>query len=89
MKWVLILFTIMLVGCQGLPLPGVTAIAPITNVGDEAETITKITNGPDIFWQMLCIVGWMAPDPFKIWDGVKGVFRSLGHFILKLFGRSV
>ena len=72
---------LLLSACSGLPLPGITAVAPITNVGDEAETITNIENGPDVFWQVLLILGWMAPSPQEI-------FRAIANFILKLFGRS-
>ena len=81
MRGVIILLTLMaLVGCSGLPLPGITAVAPITNVGDEAETITNIQNDPGLVWWLLMIVGWMAPSPNEI-------FKGLGSFLLKLFGR--
>lgn len=72
----------LLTACQGLPLPSITAVAPITNVGDDAETITNTTvnNAPDTIWWILMIVGWMAPSPQEI-------FKGLGNFILKLFKR--
>lgn len=80
MKWTtLLLVVLLLTGCSGLPLPGLTAIAPITNVGDKAETI--INNQPSTFWQLLMILGWMAPSPTEMTKG-------LGNFILKLFGRN-
>ena len=77
---ILMLLAMTISGCQGLPLPGVTAVAPITNVGDEAETITNIKNAPDVFWQLMMILGWMAPSPQEI-------FKGVASFILKLFGR--
>lgn len=76
----LTLLVLIISGCQGLPLPGITAVAPITNVGDEAETITNVNNAPDLFWQIMLVVGWMAPSPSEI-------FKGVGNFILKLFGR--
>jgi len=78
---ILTLLVLIISGCQGLPIPDLALVAPITNVGDEAEAITNIDNGPSTFWMLLCIIGWMAPSPNEI-------FRSVANFILKLFGRN-
>lgn len=81
-RWLGVVFAVaFLTACQGLPLPGITAVAPITNVGDEAETITNINNAPDTFWWILMILGWIAPSPQEI-------FRGVGNFLLRLFKRN-
>ncbi len=85
----LTLLALAISGCSGMPLPSLGVVAPITNVGDEAETITHIQNGPDYFWQMLCIIGWMAPDPYKIWEGIKAAMKSVANFILAFFGKKL
>lgn len=86
---ILFILSLFIYGCQGFSIPGITAVAPITNVGDDADTITKTTvnNGPDYFWMAMCIIGWMAPSPRRIWSGVMDVMRGFGDFILKILGR--
>lgn len=77
-RWLGVVFAVaFLTACQGLPLTGITAV---TNVGDEADTITNINNAPDTFWWILMILGWIAPSPQEI-------FRGVGNFLLRLFKR--
>lgn len=78
MKWLLLVFVTLLVGCAGMPT-GLTAVAPITTVGDEAEVINHTTNVDYLAW-LLAVVGWMAPSPCEIW-------KALTDFILRLVGR--
>lgn len=80
MKILIIILVLVMAGCSGFPIPGITAVAPITNVGDEAQTINNIDNAPSMFWWLLMIVGWIAPSPQEI-------FKGLADFILKLLGR--
>lgn len=82
-EWVVLAFVILLSGCELVgALPGITAVAPITNIGDEADTITRTTNNhTDYVAWLVALVGWIAPSPSEI-------IKSCANFILKLFGRS-
>lgn len=80
MRWFYLFVVVLLLSGCSLPIPGLTAVAPITNIGDKAEVINTVNNQPSTFWQLMMILGWMAPSPQEI-------FKGFGNFILKLFGR--
>ena len=61
---------------------GISATAVNAKVGDTVGTINNM--GPTVFWQLLCIIGWMAPSPATIYKEVKSLFYSLGRWLLKL-----
>ncbi len=80
-KWVV--FTVLLLtGCGAMPLPTIMPIVPITNIGDEAETITNVTNTDYLAW-LVAIIGWMAPTPSNIWKEFKACVKGVFDYIFK------
>lgn len=65
---------------------GINATAVNAKVGDTVGTINNM--GPTMFWQLLCIIGWMAPSPAVIYKELKSLMSSFGSWVLKLFKRS-
>lgn len=64
------------------------------NTGTFEEHVQYITNMPTeilIFFTVLSLVGWMAPKPTDIWNGLinllKGILLFIPNFVLRLLGK--